>query len=218
MIDHIIWDWNGTLLNDVQYGITLINRLLREYHKPELESIQAYHRVFTFPVKNYYAAIGFGDDIFDEVAVKWMDAYMKDEACCPLRTGAVEIANLFHSKNIRQVVISASKLSNLHIQMASRPYFSFFDAPRGLGDIYAGSKIDISLDWMKTSGAKPENTLLIGDTLHDKAVADALSCRCILVENGHQSREALLQSGAAVARDLFEAADMVLKGQGIAYG
>ena len=212
MIDHIIWDWNGTLLNDVQYGITLINHLLREYHKPELSGIDAYHKVFTFPVKDYYAAIGFGDDIFDEVAVKWMDAYMKDEGTCPLREGAVEITRLFHSHNIRQVVISASKLSNLHIQMASRPYFDFFDAPRGLGDIYAGSKIDIALDWMKTSAAKPENTLLIGDTLHDKAVADALSCRCILVENGHQSQKTLLESGAPVAKDLFEAADMVLKG------
>ena len=210
MIDHIIWDWNGTLLSDVQYGITLINALLREYHKPILPDVAAYHKVFTFPVKDYYAAVGFGDEIFDEVAVKWMDAYMKDESCCPLREGAVEITRLFHAHNIRQVVISASKLSNLHIQMASRPHFNFFDPPRGLGDIYAGSKIDIALDWMKTSGAKPENTLLIGDTLHDKAVADALRCRCILVEGGHQSRETLLQSGAMVARDLFDAGQRVL--------
>lgn len=210
MIDHIIWDWNGTLLSDVQYSITLINRLLREYGKPELDGIDAYHRVFTFPVKDYYAAIGFGDDLFDEVAVKWMDAYMKDESCCPLREGAVEITRLFHAHNIRQVVISASKLGNLHIQMASRPHFDFFDPPRGLGDIYAGSKIDIALDWMKTSGAKPENTLLIGDTLHDKAVADALQCRCILVEGGHQSSDTLRASGALIAHDLKEAAEMVL--------
>lgn len=210
MIDHIIWDWNGTLLSDVQYSITLINRLLREYGKPELDGIDAYHRVFTFPVKDYYAAIGFGDDLFDEVAVKWMDAYMKDESCCPLREGAVEITRLFQAHNIRQVVISASKLGNLHIQMASRPHFDFFDPPRGLGDIYAGSKFDIALDWMKTSGAKPENTLLIGDTLHDKAVADALQCRCILVEGGHQSSDTLRASGALIAHDLKEAAEMAL--------
>ena len=210
MIDHIIWDWNGTLLSDVQYSITLINALLREYHKPILPDVAAYHKVFTFPVKDYYAAIGFGDDLFDEVAVKWMDAYMKDESCCPLREGAVEITRLFHAHNIRQVVISASKLSNLHIQMASRPHFDFFDPPRGLGDIYAGSKIDIALDWMKTSGAKPVNTLLIGDTLHDKAVADALQCRCILVEGGHQSSDTLRASGALIAHDLKEAAEMVL--------
>lgn len=209
MIDHVIWDWNGTLLNDVQYGVDLINRLLRAYGKPELRDIAAYHRVFTFPVKNYYAAIGFGADIFDEVAVKWMDSYMRDEKCCPLREGAVEIARKFHDKNIHQVVISASKLSNLHTQMASRPYFDFFDPPRGLGDIYAGSKIDIALDWMRTSGAKAENTVLIGDTLHDKAVADALQCRCILVQGGHQSADALRQSGAMVASHLKEAADLV---------
>lgn len=210
MIDHIIWDWNGTLLSDVQYGVDLINTLLQEYHKPILPDIAAYHKVFTFPVKDYYAAIGFGDDIFNEVAVKWMDAYMKDERCCLLREHAVETAELFRDRGIRQVIISASKLSNLHIQMASRPYFDFFDTPRGLGDIYAGSKIDIALDWMATSGAKPENTLLIGDTLHDKAVADALHCRCLLVEGGHQSADTLRQSGALIAHDLKEASEMVL--------
>ena len=211
MIDHIIWDWNGTLLDDVQYGVDLINKLLRDYHKPLLQDVAAYHRVFTVPVKTYYAAIGFGDDLFDEVAVKWMDAYMKDEATCPLRDGAVEISREFYAKNIQQVVISASKRSNLHIQMASRPYFPFFDPPRGLGNIYAGSKIDIALDWMKESGAKPECTVLIGDTLHDKAVADALHCRCILVEGGHQSADTLRQSGAMVAADLREAANLVFR-------
>ena len=210
MIDHIIWDWNGTLLNDVQYGIQLINALLHEYGRPTLPDVSAYHRVFTFPVKDYYAAVGFGDDIFDEVAVKWMDAYMKDEAQCPLQPYARETTALFRDRGIRQVIISASKLSNLHIQLKSRPYFDFFDPARGLGDIYAGSKIDIALDWMRTSGADPARTVLIGDTLHDKAVADALGCRCILVSAGHQSRDTLLQSGAMVAKDLREAGEIVL--------
>ena len=84
MIDHVIWDWNGTLLDDVQYGVDLMNALLKSYKKPQLNGIQEYHRVFTFPVRDYYAAVGLGGDLFDEAAVRWMDAYMRNEEICPL--------------------------------------------------------------------------------------------------------------------------------------
>lgn len=211
MIDHVIWDWNGTLLDDVQYGVDLMNALLKYYKKPLLNGIQEYHRVFTFPVRDYYAAVGLGGDLFDEAAVRWMDAYMRNEKICPLRADAVESTAFLREKNVRQVVISASKLSNLNIQMANRPYFDGFDPPRGLGDIYAGSKVDIALDWMRHSGAKPENTMLIGDTLHDLEVACAIGCRCILVEGGHQSGEKLRASGAQVAKNLREAVRMVME-------
>lgn len=211
MIDHIIWDWNGTLLNDVEFGLDLANWLLRQYHLPELKDLAAYHKEFTFPIRDYYRAIGFGDDIFPEAAVKWMDKYMAEEHICPLQPGALEVTRLFREKSIRQVIISASKLSNLKQQLAERPYFDFFDPPRGLGDIYAGSKVDIALDWMKNSGADQSRTLLIGDTLHDAEVAGALGCRCILVAQGHQSLQTLQSSGAIVAKDLPEAAQMALE-------
>ena len=211
MIDHIIWDWNGTLLNDVAFGLRLANWLLRQYNKPEIKDLAAYHSVFTFPIRDYYKAIGFGDDIFPEVAVKWMDKYMAEEHECPLQPHAMEVTRLFRDMGMRQVIISASKLSNLKHQLAERPYFDFFDPPRGLGDIYAGSKIDIALDWMEHSGAKKENTLLIGDTLHDAEVAQALGCRCILVCGGHQSRETLENAGTFVAADLKEAVCMAEK-------
>jgi len=177
MIDHIIWDWNGTLLNDVEFGLQLANWLLRQYHLPEMPDLAAYHRKFTFPIRDYYRAIGLGDDIFPEAAVKWMNKYMAEEHVCPLQPGALEVTRLFQEKGMRQVIISASKLSNLKKQLEERPYFDFFDPPRGLGDIYAGSKMDIALDWMKNSGAKNDSTLLIGDTLHDREVAQAICCR-----------------------------------------
>ncbi len=57
---------------------------------------------------------------------------------------------------------------------------------------------------MKARGLNPERTLLIGDTLHDYDVAQALGCKCILVANGHQSRKRLLSSDAKVYSCLNE--------------
>jgi len=139
MIDHIIWDWNGTLLDDVSFGYRLANWLLSQYHLPQIENLETYRRIFTFPVKDYYNAIGFGDDIFPEVAVKWMDKYMAEEHECPLQPGALEVTRLFREKGLRQVIISASQLENLKFQLKERPFFDYFEPPRGRGDIYAGS-------------------------------------------------------------------------------
>ncbi|HBL83341.1 MAG: hypothetical protein A2Y17_05365 [Clostridiales bacterium GWF2_38_85] len=47
---HIIWDFNGTILNDVDAGIKSINTLLARRQLPLLESVDAYKNIFTFPI------------------------------------------------------------------------------------------------------------------------------------------------------------------------
>ena len=183
MLNHIIWDWNGTLLDDAPYSLALTNRILADYGLPQMDGLDVYRSIFTFPVVDYYTRLGLGGERFDEAAHRWMDAYMANETVCPL-----------------------------HRQLSSRPAFAFFDPPRGLGDIYAGSKVDIARQWMADTGADGQRTLVIGDTLHDREVARALNCRCILVEGGHQSRGTLLTAGVPVVASLQEAAAMALSG------
>jgi len=57
-IGGIIWDWNGTLLNDIQLCVQTINEMLDKRNLPLL-SVNDYKDVFSFPVKNYYQKIGF---------------------------------------------------------------------------------------------------------------------------------------------------------------
>src|SRR5262245_43055202 len=52
-IDHVIWDWNGTLLNDVTHAIDTINFLLEPRGLP-LMSIERYREIFGFPIRRYY--------------------------------------------------------------------------------------------------------------------------------------------------------------------
>ena len=51
-ITTIVWDWNGTLLDDVELCMTSINRLLQEHHLPQLDH-EHYQRVFQFPIIEY---------------------------------------------------------------------------------------------------------------------------------------------------------------------
>jgi phosphoglycolate phosphatase len=43
---------------------------------------------------------------------------------------------------------------------------------------------------------------MVGDTLHDVEVAEALGISCVLIAQGHQSRERLDQAGVPVFADL----------------
>ncbi|MBR7160424.1 MAG: hypothetical protein IKD20_05250 [Clostridia bacterium] len=58
----IIYDWNGTLLNDVDLCYDLLLVLLDKYGLPRI-SMDRYKEVFTFPIIDYYRAVGFNFDI-----------------------------------------------------------------------------------------------------------------------------------------------------------
>ena len=56
-IKHIIWDWNGTLVNDAQLCVDIVNEILSEFDIPPV-SFEFYRNNFSFPVRNYYDRLG----------------------------------------------------------------------------------------------------------------------------------------------------------------
>lgn len=204
----ILWDWNGTLLDDVQVSFDCLNDMLRLYHRPEVATVDDYRAIFGFPVREYYRRAGIGDDLFDEVAPQWMADYMKNEIACPLRADAAAALAGFRQAGFRQVILSASKRENLLGQMARFDILPYFDEVLGLDHIYATSKEGIGRAWMARAGARPEECVMIGDTLHDADVARAMDCRCVLVCGGHQTPAILRGAGCAVAESLTEAREM----------
>ena len=211
MIKQILWDWNGTLLDDLQYGMDVRNRVFPSFQLPVISTIGEYHAQFTFPIRLYYERAGVTDDIFVAVAHAWMDEYVRGFASVPLHRDALETLDRFAKHQLRQVVLSASKLDLLTEQIAQFKIQPYFAAVLGLGDIYAGSKEEIGRQYLQNCGIAPGETCMIGDTLHDAEVAQAMGARCVLVARGHQSRETLMTAGVAVVDTLAEAADLILK-------
>ncbi len=210
-IQQILWDWNGTLLDDLEYSIQVRNNIFPAFHLPLLDSVEEYHRQFTFPVRLYYERAGVTDDIFDDVAHAWMAEYERCMDTIPLHEDASETVERFHQAGLRQTVLSASEQTMLRRQLALYGLNNRFDAILGRGDIYAGSKEDIGREYLQNCGIPAETTVMIGDSLHDAEVARALGTRCVLVARGHQSRETLLEAGVPVMKSLREAADWVLE-------
>lgn len=205
-IRQVLWDWNGTLLDDLTYAIGVRNRTFPAFGLPRIGSVAEYHRQFTFPVRRYYERAGVTDETFVAVAHAWMAEYVRGFDAVPLHGDAVETLARFAAAGVRQAVLSATRRDMLESQIARFPIRAYFTDVLGLSDIYARSKEAVGLDYLARCGVPAASTLMIGDTLHDAEVARAMGTECVLVARGHQSRETLLTAGVPVMDTLLEAA------------
>ena len=205
-IRQVLWDWNGTLLDDLTYAIGVRNRTFPAFGLPRIGSVAEYHRQFTFPVRRYYERAGVTDETFVAVAHAWMAEYVRGFDTVPLHGDAREALARFAAAGVRQAVLSATRRDMLESQIARFPIRAYFTDVLGLSDIYARSKEAVGLDYLARCGVPAASTLMIGDTLHDAEVARAMGTGCVLVARGHQSRETLLTAGVPVMDTLVEAA------------
>ena len=199
----IIWDWNGTLLNDIDLCISTINTLLQKRNL-DLINTKIYKEVFAFPVKDYYAAIGFDfrKEDFAVPAREYIDFYDSQVHTCTLHNMAIEMLEHLRSEGKRQFVLSAMKQDMLEKTLKEQGIFHFFEGVTGLDDHYAVSKIERGEEMISRFNIQKEKTIIIGDTIHDFEVAKELGIYCVLIANGHQSEERLKTTGAPVVPNL----------------
>ena len=207
---HVIWDWNGTLLNDVHWNLNVINRMLEKRGLMTLNDISDYHGVFCFPIIRYYRNLGFDFDKepFSVLAEEFIALYHTDKTGnSPLFENAEFVLEKIKQKGITQVILSASEIGNLLLQINEFNIIHYFDKILGLTDIYAKGKIDVGIDYITKNEAT--RTLLIGDTDHDFEVAKALNIDCLLIANGHQSKDTLTKCKVPVLDDILQVLEYV---------
>ena len=200
---HLIWDFNGTLYDDVQAGIESANRLLASHQLPIFTSAEQYRATFGFPVVDYYVRMGFdfSKTPFDELAHEWLPYYLESSADCGLQTGVPALLEVARRQGVRQSIISAAECNLLDSQITKLGIRPYFDEILGLGDIHAKSKEDIALRWRERNPtARP---LFLGDTTHDAEVAKAMGADCVLMTCGHQSRAVLERAESLFVADSF---------------
>ena len=100
--DHIIWDWNGTLFNDVELCADIMNMLLTQESLPNI-SIQKYKEIFTFPVIEYYKIAGhtFEEKSFEILGKQFMSEYELRKGKYNLFPGVIELLSSLQEKNIQ---------------------------------------------------------------------------------------------------------------------
>ena len=203
--EHIIWDFNGTILDDVETGILSVNKLLRDRELPIIESKEQYRSVFGFPIKGYYERLGFDfeREPYEVIAPLWVEQYMINVKSATVFSDVRGVLELFRKKGISQTLLSATEEKMLIGQLRELELSEYFDEILGRGDIHAASKESIARSWRERHPA--DKTLMLGDTDHDLQVAKAIGADCALISRGHQSEEYLRSLGARVYPALGDA-------------
>ena len=201
-VQHIIWDWNGTLLDDTQAGVNAINAMLATRGLPQID-VPHYREVFGFPVINFYRTLGFRleQENWDSVAREFHDLFLADTTL-RLHAGAARALAYFREAGLGQSVLSASEQGILSAMLADYGVAQYFDAVFGVDNLSGHSKLELGRALLKRLGLPSGSVLMVGDSLHDHEVAEALGVRCLLIAQGHQSFARLAQSGAPVLHTL----------------
>jgi len=191
---NVIWDWNGTLLDDAWLCVDVMNGMLKERDLP-LKTVEEYRELFDFPVKDYYAKLGydFDKESFDIVGMEFIEKYNKRHFETGLHANVHKALEHFAALGMSQNILSAREHAELIAETRKLGVHRYFDRIRGLDDHYAYGKNEIGVQLVREIGVPKKRILFIGDTRHDAEVAGELGIDCLLIPNGHHSEERLKQ-------------------------
>ena len=194
---HIIWDWNGTLLNDSYLCVQILNESLRKRNIPEI-TVEKYREKFLFPIKTFYKSIGFDFDKepFENSNTEFNTGFVDQFKTLGLQPFAKETIIKFFKNNITQTILSASRQDRLTEQVNFFGLDQYLQHVVGTNNSHAHGKEFEGETLLMGLDIPKEETLIIGDTLLDFKVAQYLQIDCALVSNGHNDMDRLKNVGA----------------------
>lgn len=209
---HIMWDWNGTLLNDAWMAVMVINETLAKRKMPTIDQ-ERYQQIFGFPVIDYYRRLGFDfvEESFEVVGTEFIEGYEQQKYDVELHDGVRSVLDSLTHQGVRHSILSAYKQNTLDELVAHFGLTGQFVKIVGLDNHYAHSKVENAMSWMTELGLPAEDVLFVGDTVHDHEVAEAIGVDCVLIPRGHQTREALEATGARVVEDVRDIENLRFK-------
>ncbi|QIZ78573.1 HAD hydrolase-like protein [Ferrimonas lipolytica] len=190
---HVVWDWNGTLVDDAPLAVDIVNQMLTKQQLPTT-TLEHYRDQFCHPVSDYYAAAGFDFDriSFDEICSYFGKAYQANRDKLQLHPGCLFLLRQLATDH-RQSILSAASQSSLEHCLEHHQITPLFDSVFGLDNHHAVSKVERGHELLTLAKIAKSDTIMIGDTDHDLEVAHALGIDCLLIACGHQSTATLRQ-------------------------
>ena len=208
---HIIWDWNGTLLDDRWLCVEGINKAL---DKRGLKTIneQTYKDIFSFPVKDYYQKLGFDFSVepFEIAGDEFVLYYEKHFNRTKLHSRCRSIIKNIFAVGITQSILSAGKHEFLLEWVKAHKLQKYFIKILGIDNQYATGKTELGMSLIKNLSYNNNEVVLIGDTIHDSDVAESMNIDCLLMDQGHVNNDRLQKTGRKVFSNLTEVFQFII--------
>lgn len=203
-IKTILWDWNGTLLNDVSYAHDIVNNILKKRGIKNI-SIEKYRKLFTIPLIDYYKNIGLDFNTEDEYIStinEFNTLFMVNVDQCDLCVGAKDTLEFCLLNGIEQYILSGLNDRDLQKQVSLYNIDHFFKEIRGSNHNDASDKLENAQKLLKENSINIESTIYVGDTMADFELSKSIGCSFIFFDGGHQ--KILNDKNIVVAGDMSD--------------
>jgi phosphoglycolate phosphatase len=197
--DDVIWDWNGTLLDDITLALSVVNEVLEEYGVETLTPTR-YKQIFDFPVRIYYerAGLDLARHDFREISEKFCSRFEARLHLARMFPSAPPLLRQIRENGGRQFLLSSTEQNALGRMTNHYGITDLFECTQGLQDNFAEGKAGAGRTLLRRCEIRPDRAVIIGDTTHDGEVARQLGVECMLLTSGHHSHERLSTAGFPV--------------------
>ena len=210
----MVWDWNGTLFDDLHVVVEAVNRGISPWGVNPI-TLQDYRDHYTRPVKDFYSAI-FGRPVSDgewvELDQRFHAGYTEMLDRAVLNADAREALEKVRRAGVPQSLLSMFPHADLVPIVDRMGIAEFFDRIDGLRGPTGGMKAAYLETHLREliGDLDPGQVLVVGDTPDDAMAADHVGASCVLFDNGSHHRAELEATGAPVVMSLREAVERVV--------
>jgi len=205
---HLVWDWNGTLLDDVQAVLGATNAAFAEVDLEPL-TLEQYRETYCVPIPKFYERLM--GRLPTPAEWERMDGlfhrhYTERRAACGLTEGVEELLARWRTGGRSQSLLSM--YGHEHLVPVVRGYgierhFVRVDGRTGPS---GGSKAQhMERHFAVLGDIAPESAVVIGDAVDDAVAAAQVGARAVLYTGGSHSRSSLEAAGVPVVDTLAEA-------------
>ncbi len=207
-ITHIIWDFNGTVLDDAYTSVLAVNEMLKARGLAQT-NLEVYKKTLTMPLTEYYKSVGIYTDDIALLSQEFRKYCKLHEKSSHIFDGVYEVISFAKACGIKNILLSS--LYNEHLLEETKKYniSGWFDTISGLSDRNLGSKSDTARAILEKEGIDPKKVLFIGDLVTDAITAKELGADCVLIPNGHTDKARCIAACDNVFDTLIEVIDYV---------
>jgi phosphoglycolate phosphatase len=195
MIKLVAFDWNGTILADTSAVVAADNAVLKYFGLPKtnLKKVQA---TYIIPVRDFWLNMGLDTKLFDANSEKivslFMETYEPFEQVSRTRSGVRETLIWLTKHNLDTVIISNHVLEHIQIQLKRLKLADYFNQvlarPRGDNSHMHSKSKELKLkDYIKATGLKPKEVVVLGDTEEEIEISKNFGCYSIALTGGNVS-------------------------------
>ncbi|GIJ48571.1 phosphatase [Virgisporangium aliadipatigenens] len=210
MAKHLVWDWNGTLLNDLDLVVAATNAAFASVGGPVVTA-EEHRRDYRRPIVDYYAYV-LGRPVAEDEFVRLDDvfhrAYREKLVDCALADDALDA---IHAWEGTQSLLSMWFHDELVPEVTRRGLVHRLARVDGLrAAVGGGHKAEHLATHLAELGVDGPDAVLIGDSVDDANAAHQVGAAVVLYAGGFTDPPLLEATGLPVASSLLEAVQLAV--------